>query len=285
MDDPVLASGSIRFAVIGDYGKAGQPELDVSNLVKSWNPDFIITTGDNNYPNGSANTIDANIGQYYHEFIQPYNGSYGAGATTNRFFPALGNHDWHDLDALAYLNYFTLPGNERYYDYVWGPIHFFIIDSDGNEPDGSTSSSIQAAWLQGKLTASTSPWKLVYMHYSPYSSSLNHNSSSKLQWPYAAWGADAVLSSHDHIYERIFKNGIPYFVNGLGGATIYSFGAPIPGSQVRYNSNYGAMLVDANESKITFRFTNRDGVTIDTYTLSDLPNRVHIFPSSISRRR
>ena len=45
--------GTIHFAVIGDYGDAGQAELDVANLVKSWNPDFIITTGDNNYPGKS----------------------------------------------------------------------------------------------------------------------------------------------------------------------------------------------------------------------------------------
>ena len=23
-----------------------------------------------------------------------------------------------------YLDYFTLPGNERYYDFTWGPVHF-----------------------------------------------------------------------------------------------------------------------------------------------------------------
>lgn len=45
-------STTVRFAVIGDYGTAGQNELDVSNLVKSWTPDFIITVGDNNYPDG-----------------------------------------------------------------------------------------------------------------------------------------------------------------------------------------------------------------------------------------
>ncbi len=53
---------TVKFAVIGDYGKAGSPELAVSNLVKSWNPDFIITLGDNNYEYGEAATIDTNIG-------------------------------------------------------------------------------------------------------------------------------------------------------------------------------------------------------------------------------
>jgi glucose/arabinose dehydrogenase len=260
-------SGSIRFAVIGDYGDASQPELDVANLVKSWTPDFIITTGDNNYPDGTAQTIDQNIGQYYHEFIYPYTGTYGPGAATNRFFPSLGNHDWHSPNARPYLDYFTLPGNERYYEYVWGPVHFFVLDSDSNEPEGISSSSVQATWLQNRLAASTSAWNLVYMHHPPYSSGSQHGSSTTLQWPYAAWGADAVLAGHDHTYERIFQNGITYFVNGLGGRSIYTFGTPISGSQVRYDGDYGAMQVDASESQITFRFINRAGVTIDTYAL------------------
>jgi hypothetical protein len=77
-----------RFAVIGDYGLEGQPEADVAELVKGWNPDFVITTGDNNYDVGAADTIDANIGQYYHRFIFNYQGSYGSGSSTRQFFPA-----------------------------------------------------------------------------------------------------------------------------------------------------------------------------------------------------
>ncbi|MEW6241109.1 MAG: metallophosphoesterase, partial [Chloroflexota bacterium] len=270
MAPPPDASGSIRFAVIGDYGRAGSSELDVANLVKSWDPDFIITTGDNNYPDGSAATIDQNIGQYYHEFIFPYMGAYGAGAATNRFFPSLGNHDWNTTNAQPYLDYFTLPGNERYYDFVRGPVHFFVVDSDSYEPSGITSTSLQAAWLQNALAASTSPWNLVYLHHAPYSSG-EHGSNTTLQWPYAAWGADAVLAGHDHTYERIFRDGIVYFVNGLGGRSIYSFGAPVTGSQFRYNEDYGAMLVDATEVQVTFEFINRTGELIDSYVLDGGP--------------
>ena len=121
---------SVRFAVIGDYGLAGEHLDAVAKLVKNWQPDIILTVGDNNYPEGEAATIDENIGAYFHEFIFPYTGVYGEGAQENRFFPALGNHDWNTLGAQPYLDYFPLPGNERYYDFVWGPVHFFAIDSD-----------------------------------------------------------------------------------------------------------------------------------------------------------
>ena len=260
--------GSIQFAAIGDYGGANTPERNVADLVKSWHPDFVITLGDNNYPSGAASTIDANIGQDYHEFIYPYIGSYGPGATTNQFFPSLGNHDWNTAGAQPYLDYFTLPGNERYYDFVKGPIHFFAIDSDAREPDGNSITSTQAIWLQAQLAAAAEPWKLVYFHHPPYSSGTTHGSTVVMQWPFQAWGASAVLSGHEHDYERIVLNDFPYFVNGLGGHGIYTFTTPVAGSQVRYNGDYGAMLVGASALDITFQFVARTGAVIDTYTLT-----------------
>jgi hypothetical protein len=259
---------TVLFAIIGDFGSAGTPEADVANLVKSWNPDFIVTVGDNNYPSGASATIDANIGQYYHDYIYPYTGSYGAGALTNRFFPVLGNHDWYTTNAQPYRDYFALLNNERYYDLVREPVHLFMLDSDANEPDGITGSSTQATWLQDRLAASTARWKLVFLHHAPYSSAV-HGSNTTLQWNYEIWGATAVFAGHDHTYERILKNNLPYFVNGLGGYPgIYSFGAPVSGSQVRYNSNYGALRVTASDFFITFEFITRAGILIDTYTIN-----------------
>src|SRR4051812_31352347 len=70
-----LVPADTRFAVIGDFGQAGQPEKDVASLVKSWSPDFVIPPGDNNSPDGTAATLDANVGQYYHDFIGNYKGT------------------------------------------------------------------------------------------------------------------------------------------------------------------------------------------------------------------
>jgi tartrate-resistant acid phosphatase type 5 len=259
---------SIRFAVIGDYGSDSQAEADVASLVKSWDPSFVITVGDNNYPNGAASTIDANIGKYYYEFIAPYRGQYGSGAATNHFFPAMGNHEWDTPGAKPYLDYFTLPGNERYYDTTIGFVHFFMLDSDDHEPDGNTVTSKQGQWLHSKLAPSGACWDLVVMHHSPYSSGQHQGSSEWMQWPYQAWGADVVLSGHDHVYERIVLNNFPYFVNGLGGESLHPFASPVPGSQVRYNADFGAMLVDATKRQISFRFYSRAGALIDSYSRS-----------------
>jgi len=182
---------TFRFAVIGDYGDGSEAESDVATLVKSWDPDIIVTTGDNNYNNGSADTIDENIGQFFREFIYPYKGSYPGGGQVNRFFPSLGNHDWNTPGAQPYLDYFTLPGNERYYDFTWGPVHFFIIDSDSDEPDGNAWDSDQADWLQKQLANSDHVWKIVVMHLSPVTITLT-SASSKMESPTLsmAWEED-----------------------------------------------------------------------------------------------
>jgi len=259
---------AIRFAVIGDFGMDNQAEADVAALVHSWTPDFVVTVGDDNYPSGAADTIDAHIGQYYHDFIFPYTGSYGPGASENRFFPTLGNHDWLTAGAKPYLAYFSLPGNGRYYDFTRGPVHFFALDSDENEPDGVGSRTVQAGWLKQGLAASTSPWNIVYFHHAPYSSGTMHGSTNWMQWPFAAWGAQAVLTGHEHNYERLQVDGIPYFVNGLGGGPIYNdFDNILKESQFHYSANYGAMLVTAGPTEVLFEFFNRGGKLIDQYKI------------------
>jgi tartrate-resistant acid phosphatase type 5 len=255
-----------RFAVIGDYGINSEGERSVATMIKGWRPEFVITTGDNNYPSGAADTIDVNIGQFFHELIGGYFGRFGCGAETNRFFPALGNHDLYTGAGRPYFDYFQLPGNERYYDFVRGSVHLFAIDSDGSEPDGNTADSKQAAWLRDTLATSTTRWQVVYMHHPPYSSS-SHGSTVELQWPYAQWGADLVLAGHDHSYERIDANGITYIVNGLGGAENYPIVSPVAGSRFSYSGGFGALLVDANATVMHLRFYGVNGQLLDDTTL------------------
>ncbi len=256
-----------RFAAIGDYGHAGVPERDVANLVKSWNPDFIITLGDNNYELGDSATIDQNIGQYYHEYIYNYKGRYGPKTFSDRFFPSLGNHDYYTRNGQAYRDYFTLPGNGRYYDFVRGDVHFFALNSDPAEPDGISATSRQAQWLHAALAASSARWNVVYLHHAPYSSG-QHGSTQIMQWPFAAWGASLVLAGHDHHYERLEVDGLPYFVNGLGGHSYYTSTRPrLPQSQRYFTGNFGALLLDATPDSLSVRFFTRQRVLIDSYVL------------------
>jgi hypothetical protein len=301
-EDKEAKGDSAHFAIIGDLGVDNANEADVATLVESWAPEFIVTVGDNIY--GSERTFDSAVGKYYCAYladITPDDDSpdceQGESAS-NRFFPAFGNHDYADGpidDAEDYLNYFDLPGNgipssntsgnELYDDVVQEPIHFFFLDSDTINRAGRAGSEAydeQRAWLKTQLAASTMPWQLVLFHHAAYSSCSDHGSQSWMQWPFAEWGADAVITGHDHTYERINLDGIVYFVNGLGGRSPYDFDEPVAGSQVRYNDANGAMLVEANEEQLTFQFINVWGEVIDRYRQSLPPATAPATPPSLS---
>ena len=272
----------VRFAVIGDYGLDGENEAKVADLVTSWNPDFVITTGDNNYFQGDASTIDLNIGKYYCQFIGNYRGKPGEGSATNRFWPCPGNHDWLAPALGPYRDYFTLPGNERYYDVDRGLVHLFALDSDFNEPDGITADSTQAGWLRETLARSTSCFDVVYFHHAPYSSG-PHGSTLEMKWPFEEWGADAVMAGHDHLYERFEVGRIPYLTVGLGGCSIYDFVTALPETRMQYNADYGALRVTADRHGMTFEFVNVLGTVIDVFTYAkECPRRA---PESKVERR
>jgi tartrate-resistant acid phosphatase type 5 len=254
-----LAEGQ-KFAIISDIHGAYPATGNVSLLVKSWNPEFIITCGDNNYAYAAA--IDSQVGQYYHDFIYPYTGNFGLGDTINRFFPALGNHDEEGGGITSFLSYFTLPGNERYYDFVKGRVHFFCINSNPDEPDGVTDSSVQAVWLQSRLASSTSAYNIVYFHHPAFTSGM-HGSTLYMRWPFKQWGATVVLAGHDHDYERLTEDGLPYIVAGLGGGPLYTIYNAIAGSQMFCSSFHGAILANANDDSISFDFIATNDSLVD----------------------
>ena len=267
---PDLARPPQRFAVVGDYGVDDADELHVAQLIKGWTPDFVLTTGDNNYPNGDRATIERNIGKYYAEFIGGYIGTFGPGSKSgNRFWPSVGNHDYYGAEKLQpYLDYFPeLPGKKRYYEVQIGRVHLFALNSElAVEPDGNTAGSVQGEWLRQRLAASTACFKIVYFHVPPISSGPFHDAA--MDWPYKKWGADVVLLGHEHYYERIERDGFTYIINGLGGAkNRFDFPNIIPESKVRYRDDFGAQLGTATGSGLTLEFFTVGGQKIDTFTI------------------
>ncbi|MFK7771200.1 MAG: lectin-like protein [Saprospiraceae bacterium] len=275
-------SQQVKVALLGDYGAAALGpsfeinEAAVADLVKSWdvanNPlDAILTVGDNNYQDGLQMDIETNIGQFYGKYIEGHPDFPGG---NNRFFPAIGNHDYGTSDCnlpgdpSPHLNYFNLPGNELYYDHVIGNVHFFILDSDCHQPDGNSIFSQQADWLEAAMTNSNAPWKIVYFHHAPYTSGPSDEGTGTLRWDFKDWGATAVIGGHYHYYERLEIDGLPYFVNGSGGNSLHTLNPPIEGSQLLYNEKHGAMQMTFSTTEANFKFINVDDQTIDDYTIT-----------------
>lgn len=268
-----------QFAIIGDFGNPnnGTAEKDVAAMVKTWNDGekfFIVTTGDNIY--APENDYARAVGAFYSEFLTE-------DLTTNRFWPALGNHDYTDpVGGLAdFQGYFTLPNNERYYDFVKGATHFFVLNSSLQslggtppDPDGLTSTSRQAEWLRVKLKLSTAKWKVVIVQDPPYTLGTDYPGHSILRWPFQSWGADVVISGDTHAYERYEVDGFPYVVCGCSGTVLTnSFNPDNAGTLVnllkaKTNSGYGAIKGTATCEELRLDFYLLPGVLFDSLVLT-----------------
>jgi hypothetical protein len=301
-DDVLVTVGAadgfrvVRFVAIGDYGDNTVAEANLANMVKSLRPDFIVTLGDNQQDFGGAATIDTMIGKHYSEFIGNYKGTWGTGSAINRFWPALGNHDWYQTAytnytaaTLPYLNYFTLPEPKLYYLVDKGVVRLYMLDST-LDPDGNTPNSVQATWLKNSLAQSDACYDLVVSHEPPYSTAEKYGSVEHMWWPFNSWGAEAVLSGHNHVYERLHKDGHPFFVNGLGGNgrdLIQNRSVPAGvTSLVRYNSGPGVMLIVVSTNGISYEFYTVDGVRVDSFTQAGCrdtkpPTRSNASPAGI----
>ncbi len=298
-----------KFAVIGDFGtndKCNTNESAVAQMVNNWNPAYIITLGDNIYYGKNNTTQNSCTPQHVNDYdstIKKYYGNYYTkNINTNRFYPCVGDHEIAgelDLDPRQgyylryYLDFFVLPGNERYYTFQKGNIRFISLNSDfagrstftvpgvyGDttvwEPGGIDSSSVQGQWCKSILDTSTAKWNIVYIHKTPYFSFINSmlDMYKRLRWPYKKWGADIVLGGDFHWYERVRVNNMTYIANGLGGGkfdplfddTITNF-VRIPQSKILYNDNYGAQLVEEYADSLVFKFITISGEIIDRYVL------------------
>ena len=280
-DEETEISGELlfTFAIIGDFGQPGNKEGEVANLVNAWNPEFIVTTGDNTYLElDKTQNVYGHIEQYYGNY-------YKKDENTNAFFPVMGNHDFFDegdgygLTSQRYRNYFYLPNEgedlERFYDFMKGDLHFFMINSEEISPWGSPDDR-QKIWLEGAMKNSEAKFKLVVSHHSPYAtpysvelakSKSSHGSNTFIQWPFKDWGADIILAGHNHVYERLEVN-LPILINGLGGGYKGDSGTPISGSKKIYSENYGAIKALVYENKIIFKFINIENQEIDSFTLN-----------------
>jgi tartrate-resistant acid phosphatase type 5 len=288
----------VRFAVIGDYGTNDAPEVQVARMVQGWQPDFILTLGDNSYIDREKgkNGFERGVVDHYGAFIQSKEKD-PTGEKT-RFFPAMGNHDYDSdgigsgVDAQRLIDYadaFAVPSGEggiHYYEFARGPVRFFALDSNKNDVwSGSRTDSKQYAWWKKAMGAAKERWKIVYFHHAPYDSGTRHRRDVQMRaWNFERSGVTAVLAGHEHVYERVMINGVPFITNGLGGRHLHGFRPPyVKGSEVRYpvpgettpeEKRFGAMLVEASDTAITFEAWNLGNKLIDRWPPGAEPIKV-----------
>jgi hypothetical protein len=266
-----LKDGSVRFAVIGDSGRADQAQNEVARQMAAWHAkfpfDFVIMLGDNIYPPHTAQ-------DYVTKFEEPYRPLLEAGVT---FHAAIGNHD---LPGELSYEKFNM-GGERYYTFrraerrlaglAGAGVRFFVLDTRSLDP-------AQLVWLRQQLAGSRTDWKIAYFHHPIYTSGRYTAGARSLRLslePLLIEGdVDVVFSGHEHFYERVQpQHGISYFISGGAGSLRKGDIRPSPLTARGFDTDYHFMMVEVSGDTLFFQAVSRTGATVDAGAITRKPSR------------
>jgi predicted phosphodiesterase len=253
----------LRFAVIGDWGTGDGDQVGTArqmlNLHQRSPFDFVISAGDNIYPNGSGRHFRKN-------FESPF-----AGLLKDRinFYAVLGNHDVEDgrqdqcqypLFNMGGTCYYTLKQGD-------GLAEFFMLDSTDFDQR-------QTAWLENSLRESKAKWKIAVFHHPIYSSGKTHGSDLRLRRQleplFTRYGVNVGLSGHDHFYERTTsQQGVQYFVSGAAGKVRNGNVNRGTGfSAASFDDDNHFMVFEIEDSRTRFQAISEKGVVVDSGSLT-----------------
>ena len=248
----------IRFAVIGDWGTGDRDEIGVANQIFAAHQrkpfDFVISAGDNIYPNGNPRYFGKNFERPFANLLKD----------RVKFYAVLGNHDVEEgrQDQCQY-SLFNMGGRNYYkIDTGNGLAEFFMLDS--NDFGGS-----QIAWLENSLSASQAKWKVAIFHHPIYSSGKRHGSATglrtRLEPLFTRFGVNIGISGHDHIYERTKpQKGIHYFVSGAAGKVRrgdVNRGSGL--SEASFDEDNHFMTFEINDREASFQAISETGRVVD----------------------
>ena len=249
-----VGAAAFTFAVVGDFGTGGAPQRAVARLMRSWHPDFLLSTGDQSYLLGLDSLLEQNI-------FRPYRALFRESA----FFPTLGNHDVYLNDGRDELAAFHWPGGRRWYRFDWGRAAFTVLDSDV----GVGSATPQGRFAAASFARGTC-FRFAAWHHPPWS---QHSAgiADRLRRgivPLARRDRlDVVFLGHVHTYERsVPVDGVRYVTVGTGGAALGSYGDSTVAAARQVRATYGALRVDVRGRSARFRFIASDGRVLDDFS-------------------
>ena len=249
------ANGSLKFAVLGDFGNGTRAQYQLgeqmARLRETFPFELVLTVGDNIYGSESPREL-------VRKFEAPYKALLDAKV---RFYATLGNHDSREQRLYKPFNM----NGELYYTFK-APrqdVRFFALESSYLEP-------AQVQWLEKELARSTEAWKIPYFHHPLYSSGGRHGSDlpkrQVLEPLFVKYGVSVVLAGHDHVYERVKPQaGIVHFVVGSGGQL--RRGNLRRGSPITAAGNDTDLVFLAAEiagDQMHFNAVSRTGVVVDS---------------------
>lgn len=229
----------LRFVVFGDGGSGLPAQKKIAEQLIRLHQEkpfhLVLLLGDNIYPNGDALQYgESRFTAIYKPLLKQ----------NVIFKPVLGNHDISGPLGVGYptfwrsnrkknMRFFNMPN--PYYDFVYGPFHFFMLDTNRFR-------QTQRHWLQEQLAGSHGKIKIVCGHHPVFSSGF-HGTTPRLKRRLRPMLEKAqvplYLSAHEHDYERFnVLNEVSYIISGGGGADLRGFGKICPGSLIRKSRHH-----------------------------------------------
>ncbi|CAH1794614.1 unnamed protein product [Owenia fusiformis] len=281
-------NAQLKFYAIGDWGVADINQDNVaeamSNHAQANGPiDFIVSTGDNFYPDGVWSADDE---QFTTKWRDIYN---LPGISDLTWYITVGNHDygqsgitnneWYQVDFGNIEPRWRLPN--LYYNFTMpagsSTVHFVAIDSQALRRNLNDRES-QITFIDDQLSNSNADWKIVFGHHPPYTTGGHAPGSTSIRRyvlpAMEAANADVYLSGHDHNLEYLRKidgRDIDYILSGGGGRSLY-LQNPLAIPELEVTVGIESVMHEADHGFVYFEISERQ-MTIDY--INDRGNRVY----------
>ena len=253
---------SVSFGFLSDT----QGDQEIHKIMASSTVEILSSVTDLNFIVHGGDHVDSgtksNWMQYYKIATNSYSGAFP-------MVPVIGNHEYYFDSTLSQRN-FIYRANENTPEYIAinrGIVTLIVLNSnilDLSEEDIIT----QNLWLENTLEKNSFEKKtiIVAMHHAPFSSGI-----SMVLRPYTAeyirshwvplfekYGVKLVLSGHEHLYERLFKDNVNYIVSGPSGGNFYPQGVV---------SEYSRFIKNHVSTLCFFRVSQNGSISLLTYGL------------------
>lgn len=270
-------ASALSFLVVGDWGQDSDQQREVARAMGQVAGDagsrFVISTGDNFYPRGVASVNDP-------QFRDSFESIYAAPALQTPWYAVLGNHDYEGSPnaEIAYSNRSTrwrMPSRYWSEEMRVGDeaATFYFLDTTpiarlsnaaAHVPliGSSDEARTQLTWLEERLAADASAWKIVVGHH-PILSSGNHGESQalaeRLKPLLERHHAQVYFNGHDHDLEHLSENGVHYVCSGSGALSRQV--APVEQSRFAY-ANLGFASCGLSGASLALRFHDEAGAIV-----------------------
>ncbi len=251
--DPVVAAA-------GDIAGCGWDRDErTASVLDALKPTAVLPLGDTVYEDGSAA-----------EFRDCYQPTWGRHKGISS--PVVGNHEYQTTRASGYFDYFGAAAGDPakgYYAFDLGAWRLYALNTNCSKVPCAADST-QEQWLRADLAAHPRSCTLAYSHHPRFSSAGSYTSVWALYKAFYEASGDVWLGAHQHLYERLARlspsgaldaAGVRNFVVGTGGASLFSFGSTITGSQARNNSTHGVLRLTLRPTSYDWEFRPTVGAT------------------------